>query len=163
MAKGWNADDNQFLEEHFGTWTNAEIGAALGRSPHAVLCRAQRMELNRPVRALTPYIRLDMETQLHNWPYPLSEGISRVARKILPRIQRRLGTLVEYGDVFNASYLWMCQNPYYNMRALEGRMLRMYSDRGINDGATWMGGQSRLDLGATWGPDAAVGKDDEDG
>jgi hypothetical protein len=78
---------------------------------------------------------------------------------VLPRIQRRLGTLVEYGDVYNAAYLWMCQAPYYNMMSLEGRLLRIYSDRGMNDGETYVSSATRQNLGAAWGPDSGSGKD----
>lgn len=159
MAQRWTDDDVRYLTEHYNEEAVRTIASALGRSEKAVWRKAQEMGLKRPEREPTEYEALPLDTQPENWPYSLERGLHLVTKKVLPRIQRRLGTLVEYGDVYNAAYLWMCSAPYYNMASLEGRLLRIFSDRGMNDGETYVPSATRQDLGAAWSPDAGSGKD----
>lgn len=159
MAPRWNEDEVRYLQEHFDSAVAVtEIATALGRSVRSIVNKASELSLNRPPPVPT-YDTLQLTDKPENWPYTLAAGLGIVTKKVLPRIQRRLGTIVEHDDVYNAAYLWMCRAPYYNMSSLEGRLLRIFSDRAPGEGEVYTPNQTRLDLGAAYAPDAGTGED----
>jgi hypothetical protein len=98
---------------------------------------------------------LDLDSVPEKWgTTTLGQGLKEVTKQILPKIQRRLGTLVEYDDVFDSGYLWMCRNPGYGTLSLRRRLLRLFSS-GDKSGNAWAGGFVRQDLGTAWPPESA--------
>ena len=153
----WNEDDERFLEEHYANQPLEWVAKQLGRTAQSIVTHASRKGMTR--RAPPEYHTFQMDDTPEKWSFTVQEGLTRITNRIIGRIQKRLGTLVEFGDVFNTGYLLICRAPYYHPRSVEGRLLRLFSDSGVNSKQRqWAGGKLRTELGCAWPPESSPRK-----